>query len=94
MYEDITIRCKDCGKEFTFTADEQAFFAEKGLQNMPKRCRECRRIKKESPKRHELYTVTCAKCGKEAHIPFEPKEDRPVYCSECFAAMRQHVTEQ
>ncbi|MBQ7604333.1 MAG: zinc-ribbon domain-containing protein, partial [Clostridia bacterium] len=47
MYEDITIRCKDCGKEFTFTADEQAFFAEKGLQNMPKRCRECRRIKKE-----------------------------------------------
>ncbi|MEA5049604.1 MAG: zinc-ribbon domain containing protein, partial [Eubacteriales bacterium] len=28
MYSDKTIVCKDCGQEFTFTANEQEFFAE------------------------------------------------------------------
>ena len=31
----------------------------------------------------------CASCGKEARVPFQPREDRPVYCSECFAKMRE-----
>ena len=31
----------------------------------------------------------CASCGKEAKVPFKPREDRPVYCSECFAKMRE-----
>ena len=26
--------------------------------------------------------------GGEAKVPFEPKSDRPVFCSECFAQMR------
>ena len=33
---------------------------------------------------HSAYT-----CG-EAKVPFEPKSDRPVYCSECFAKMREN----
>ena len=33
MYEDKTLVCKDCGKEFVFTAGEQEFYAEKGFQN-------------------------------------------------------------
>ncbi len=45
-YEDKTIVCKDCGKEFVFTAGEQAFYAEKGLSNAPVRCKECRNAKK------------------------------------------------
>lgn len=45
-YEDKTIKCKDCGKEFTFTAGEQAFYAERGLTNEPVRCKECRALKK------------------------------------------------
>ena len=35
-----------------------------------------------------MYDAICAECGKPTQIPFEPKEDRPVYCSECFAARR------
>ena len=31
----------------------------------------------------------CASCGAEAKVPFEPRNDRPVYCSDCFAKMRQ-----
>ena len=41
-FEDKTLVCQDCGKEFTFTAGEQAFYKEKGLENEPKRCKECR----------------------------------------------------
>ena len=42
MYQDITLKCKDCGQDFVFTAGEQEFYAEKGFQNQPQRCRECR----------------------------------------------------
>ena len=33
---------------------------------------------------NESTIVTCADCGQECEIPFVPKHDRPVYCSECF----------
>ena len=35
--------------------------------------------------------AVCAACGGEAKVPFEPKSDRPVYCSECFAKMREQA---
>jgi hypothetical protein len=41
-YKDKTLTCKDCGEQFTFTAGEQEFYAEKGFQNEPTRCKECR----------------------------------------------------
>ena len=47
MYQDEKLICEDCGNEFVFTAGEQEFYAEKGLANKPKRCPECRKIKKQ-----------------------------------------------
>lgn len=44
--EDKTLVCQDCGKEFIFTAGEQAFYKEKGFDNEPKRCKECREKRK------------------------------------------------
>ena len=38
MFEDKTLVCRDCGKEFVFSASEQQFFADKGFQNDPTRC--------------------------------------------------------
>ena len=35
-------------------------------------------------RREEYTTVTCADCGTECQVPFVPKTDRPVYCSDCF----------
>lgn len=32
----------------------------------------------------ESHTVICAECGREASVPFKPRGDRPVYCSDCF----------
>ncbi|MEG1743136.1 MAG: CxxC-x17-CxxC domain-containing protein [Clostridia bacterium] len=28
--------------------------------------------------------------SKEAKVPFQPSDDRPVYCSECYASMKQN----
>ena len=89
MYEDKTLVCKECGKEFVFTAGEQEFYAERGFQNEPQRCKACRDARKNSTRGpREFFTATCARCGGEAKVPFEPKSDRPVYCSDCFAQMR------
>ena len=46
--EDKKIICKDCGKEFVFTVGEQEFYKEKGFENDPVRCPDCRRAKKSS----------------------------------------------
>ena len=89
MYQDITLKCKDCGKEFVFTAGDQEFYASKGYDNQPRRCRDCRNAKKNAAKpQRELFDAVCAKCGKPAKIPFQPTNARPVYCSDCFAAMK------
>ena len=89
MYEDKELVCKDCGKTFVFTAGEQEFYAEKGFQNEPQRCKECRNAKKNAGKgTREFFTATYASCGAEAKVPFQPREDRPVYCSECYAKMK------
>ena len=86
MYEDKTLVCKDCGKEFTFSAGEQEFYAEKGFENEPQRCKECRQARKNSMRQNkEMYEIVCASCGKVDKVPFEPRNDKPVYCSECFA---------
>ena len=92
MYEDKTLVCRDCGNEFVFTAGEQAFYAEKGFQNEPTRCKSCRAARKASRNGdapREMFETTCAQCGKPTRVPFVPKDDRPVYCSECYAAMRR-----
>lgn len=90
MFEDKTLTCKDCGTEFVFTAGEQEFYQAKGFENEPQRCKSCRDARKaQSRANREMHTTVCAACGKEAKVPFEPRDDRPVYCSECFAKMKE-----
>jgi CxxC-x17-CxxC domain-containing protein len=36
----------------------------------------------------EFFTATCSSCGKEARVPFQPRGDKPVYCSSCFETRR------
>lgn len=89
MYTDKTLVCKECGKEFIFTAGEQEFYAEKGFVNEPQRCKDCRNARKNASKpEREMFDAVCAECGKPCKVPFQPREDRPVYCSECFAKRR------
>lgn len=89
MYKDKVIVCKECGAEFVFSAGEQEFYAERGFQNEPQRCKNCRNAHKNAARGpRQMYDAVCAKCGATAKVPFEPKTDRPVYCSDCFAKMR------
>src|SRR4029077_16425612 len=36
----------------------------------------------------QMFSAVCSSCGKEALVPFQPRSDRPVYCSDCFATQR------
>jgi CxxC-x17-CxxC domain-containing protein len=93
--EDKELQCADCSANFTFSAQEQEFFQSKGYTNDPKRCPDCRRARKSSrygtdgySSRRQMFPAVCAQCGKETEVPFEPREGRPVYCSECFNQVR------
>jgi len=92
MFEDKTLTCKDCGQQFVFTASEQEFYAEKGFQNEPQRCKACRDARKQQRNgdrgERQMYDAICSECGKPCKVPFQPRDDRPIYCSECFANRR------
>ena len=89
-YEDKNLTCQECGQTFVFTADDQSYHAEKGYTNEPKRCPTCRQARRQTggfgqsgPR--EMHPVVCAECGKDTTVPFRPRGDRPVYCSDCFS---------
>jgi CxxC-x17-CxxC domain-containing protein len=85
MFEDKTLVCEDCSNEFIFTAGEQEFFQAKGYTTEPKRCKDCRRKRREERgDRREMYPVVCSGCGKDTEVPFKPRGDRPVYCQQCY----------
>ena len=46
-YQNQTLTCVDCRQDFIWTTGEQEFFAEKGFTDPPKRCKDCRRAKRE-----------------------------------------------
>lgn len=95
MYSDKTLTCRECGKEFTFSASEQEFYAEKGFTNEPGRCPNCRAARKgrmgdgNRGGQREMFPATCAACGRETQVPFRPSGDRPVYCRDCFDRNRR-----
>lgn len=93
MFNDKNLSCKECNNEFVFSASEQEFYAEKGFTNEPARCPECRAARKAQAKggrpgggrpQREMFPATCASCGKETTVPFQPTGDKPVYCRDCF----------
>lgn len=88
--EDKTLTCKDCTTQFTFTVRDQQFYAEKGFENEPQRCRDCRAQRKtsrsQSGSSRRMFDATCARCSAATQVPFEPRGDRPVYCRACFTA--------
>jgi CxxC-x17-CxxC domain-containing protein len=91
FYEDKILVCKECDNEFIFAAGEQEFYEERGFMATPKRCKNCRDARKNASRiPRDFYAVCCASCGAEAKVPFAPKTDRPIYCSDCFARMREN----
>lgn len=103
-YSDKTLVCADCGQEFTHSAQDQQFYAERQFSE-PRRCPTCRAVRKaargdsggygggygggsQSYGEREMFTATCDSCGGEARVPFRPSGSKPVYCSSCFSTRR------
>ena len=69
-FNDKSLNCADCGQEFIFSRNEQAFYAERGFTNEPKRCKNCRDKRKTSRdggsgegRSRQMVNVTCDSCG-------------------------------
>jgi CxxC-x17-CxxC domain-containing protein len=101
-FDDKSIECIDCSRDFVWTAGEQAFFRDKKLQNPPKRCKECKQAKNDrlaaiaaaqaSGVRQRIeVSVKCARCGESTTVPFYPSQGRPVFCRSCFLEMNPQV---
>jgi CxxC-x17-CxxC domain-containing protein len=94
-FTDKTVNCADCSKDFTFSATEQEFYASKGFTNEPKRCPDCRQARKSNRDggrsgggyQRKMFPAQCAQCGKQTEVPFEPRQDKPVYCSDCYSTI-------
>ena len=96
------ILCIDCGGEFIWTVGEQVFYRDKGLQNPPKRCRECKQAKNErissiataqanGVKQKIEVAVYCARCDGYTTVPFYPSQGRPVFCRSCYLEMNPEL---
>ena len=97
---DQTLTCTDCGQQFTFTESEQEFYQSKGFSTPGRcpSCRAARKAARNSGGGYggssyggggyggerQMYPAVCAQCGKQTEVPFQPRGDRPVYCSDCF----------
>lgn len=101
-FEDKTILCGDCTKDFIWSAGEQVFFRDKQLQNPPKRCKECKQAKNDriaaianaqasGIKQRIEVAVACAKCEETTTVPFYPSQGRPVYCRSCYLELNPAV---
>ncbi|MBN1692000.1 MAG: zinc-ribbon domain containing protein [Dehalococcoidales bacterium] len=93
-FQDKDLTCVDCGATFTHSAEDQEFFQSRGYTNEPKRCPECRQARKSQrygngySSQRQMFPAVCAQCGKETEVPFQPRGDKPVYCSDCFRKIR------
>lgn len=93
-FEDKKLTCKDCGQEFTWTAGEQEFYAQKGFDNPPMRCPDCRKKRKEEKRSNmgerTMYDIVCSRCGNPGQVPFQPTDGREVLCRNCFMQSREN----
>jgi CxxC-x17-CxxC domain-containing protein len=88
-FQDKSLKCVDCGKDFIFTAGEQLFFHDKQFHNDPKRCKACK-LKRGGGSSVRAETRThCSVCGQETTVPFRPTQGRPVLCRSCFEQNRR-----
>jgi CxxC-x17-CxxC domain-containing protein len=79
---DRTLTCSDCRSEFTFTASEQDFYAEKGFSE-PRRCPSCRAAKKAARDGGSSYGSSSGGYGGGSSYSSGPREMFSATCSGC-----------
>ncbi len=81
MSMDRALTCSDCRSEFTFTASEQDFYAEKGFSD-PRRCPSCRAAKKAARNGGSSYGGSSYESGRPSYSS-RPREMFTTTCSNC-----------
>jgi CxxC-x17-CxxC domain-containing protein len=98
-FKEKRLYCIDCKQYFSFSIEEQEFHAAQGFINEPRRCKSCRQAKKsdhteiethgeDNSSQRQMFPVICTKCGKSTRVPFQPHEDKSVFCSDCYIKTR------
>jgi len=100
-FQGKSVQYSDCGTTFTFSAGEQEQFASIGYTNEPKHCPSCRQERKARQHgssyrndsysyrpRRQMFPAVCAECEKATQVPFQLREDRSVYCTNCYNMVR------
>ena len=83
-FVDKTLKCKECGKDFTWTAGEQQFFADKGFRNKPTRCKDCRKVNRQKVEA-EYFKIVCSSCQQIGEALFKPSDPAAeIFCKNCF----------
>ena len=77
--EDMSLTCRQCGREFRFTKGEQEFYELKGF-TFPSRCHECRSTKQNQP-----HHLVCSQCETEL------EKGASIYCTACLASVHLEV---
>ncbi len=77
----VTQTCTKCARQFLVIDPEQKFLQEKGLP-LPAMCFSCRQDRRLVLRsERNLYKATCAKCGKQIIVAFDPsKVTQSIYC--------------
>ncbi len=100
-YEDSNLTCVECNSEFVFSADDQQYHAERGYEDPKRcpSCRQAKRAGGGGHGggrgyggggyggggSRQMYDAVCDDCGSACQVPFQPRQDRPVYCNDCFS---------
>ena len=79
---DKPVYCNDCFQDHKPERSERRFGG-RSEGGYGRNNRSGGRFGRDRPPR-EMHKATCGDCGNECEIPFEPRNDKPVYCSDCF----------
>lgn len=96
-FQEFSIQCSGCGQTFQFTVEEQEFYHQKGF-TQPKKCAHCRAQNRKNRSGgggrfggggfKKRFDAVCDQCGVQTTVPFEPVQDKAVYCSDCYRSMK------
>ncbi len=93
-FQDKSLKCIDCGLSFIFSAVDQEYYLSRGYKDDAQRCMPCRQARQLKGKTqvmhsraHNLHTITCVRCGRDASVPRDIHTVSPVYCNECCLEM-------
>jgi CxxC-x17-CxxC domain-containing protein len=74
---DKSLTCMDCGAPFVFTVQEQKEHEAKNLKNEPKRCPECRKLRRMPPGKRRKILAQKGIVGKTPAAPRTRRTSRP-----------------